>query len=484
MTVSEKAGIECLLCGRLHSKEYIGFPSAGHPSPHDEEGVFMSESEKKVGLITLSLERERTDLARNFGREGAKQLRTAGFEVFEKEDLVFDTEGCINAAHALSAQGAHCIIIQLGTWVSTPVVVDTVRSIDLPFGIWAEDNPASFSLTAGGIVHGSLDEMGLKHRFFYGSPRSQALMEEISSFINASAAVRDLKGERLCVVGGRVMGMYTTMADMIQVKRVFGVEVEHVDAVRLYLEGESAPHQEVLKIRDWIIETFGRVNVPEKILDKSIRLYIALKGVLQKEAYTLVAVKCQDEMINNYASSCLAISLLNDEGFTVSCESDIYAAITMQVLRSLSGGISLFGDVNHLDLDKNVLRVVNCGSMPTLMASNRKEVDLGLQYEYMGKAQGATTVLSVKESPVTVARLSRVKGRFVLLAGEGSTQAVDKSRFKESRESWPHAFINLKGDTQRFIQNLRSNHLHLCFGNHLKDLQEFCTMKDIELIHF
>jgi L-fucose isomerase len=442
----------------------------------------MSDVKKKVGLITLSLERERTDLARIFGEEGSSSLRSAGFEVIGKTDLIFTTEGCIEAAREFRTKGAHCIIIQLGTWVSTPTVVDTVRSIDLPFGIWAEDNPASFSLTAGGIVHGSLDEMGLMHRFFYGSPHSQKLMGEISSFINACAAVRDLNGERLCVVGGRVMGMYTTMADIVQLKTVFGVEVEHMDAVRLYLEGENAPQKEVERIRGWIMESFGSVNVPEKVLEKSIRLYIALKGALEREAYTLVAVKCQDEMINNYASSCLAISLLNDEGLTVSCESDIYAAVTMRVLRSLSGGISLFGDVNHLDMEKKLLRVVNCGSMPTLMASSRKDVDLGLQYEYMGRAQGTTTVLSVRESPVTLARLSRVKGRFVLLAGEGHTKAVEKSRFKESRENWPHAFIELKGDTQRFIQNLRSNHLHLCFGNHLRELEEFCTMKDIDLI--
>jgi len=442
----------------------------------------MEEKKKKVGLITLSLERERTDCARSFGEKGARQLKSAGFEVFIPDDLLFDTEGCIKAAHDFQAQGAQCILIQLGTWVSTPTVVDTLRAIDLPFGIWAEDNPASFSLTAGGIVHGSLDEMGLKHRFFYGSPLSESLIEEIGAFISASAAVRELSGQRLCVVGGRVMGMYTTMADIIQLKEVFGVELEHMDAVRLYLEGENAPDEEVDKVASWIRETFGSVSVPDAVLRKSIRLYLALKGALQEESYTLVAVKCQDEMINNYASSCLAISLLNDEGLTVSCESDIYAAVTMHILRTLSDGVSLFGDVNHLDTEKALLRVVNCGSMPTLMAARRKDVDIGLQYEYMGKAQGATTVMSVKESPVTVARLSRVKGRFVLLAAEGATQAVDKKRFKESRENWPHAFIELRGDMEKLIQNLRSNHIHLCFGNHLKELEEFCKIMDIELI--
>lgn len=443
----------------------------------------MPERKKKVGLITLSLERERTDLAQKFGKEAAQKLRIAGFEVFENGELIFDAEKCIHTAHDYKSSGADCIIILLGTWVSTPVVVDTLKTIDLHFGIWAEDNPASFSLTAGGIVHGSLDELGIKHRFLYGSPRSEELIRDIASFIHASAAINDLKGTRLCVVGGRVLGMYTTMADIIQLKNIFGIEVEHMDAVRLYLDAENAPDDEISKMKNWIRETFGTINVNERILERSIRLYLALKGAFNQDAYNVIAVKCQDEMINNYASSCLAVSLLNDEGFTVSCESDINAAITMRILRSLSGEIALFGDVNHIDFKNKILRVVNCGSMPTLMAASRKEVDLNLQYEYMGKAQGVTTVFSVRESPVTVARLSRIKGNFVMLAAEGNTLAVERSKFKEARENWPHAFFKLDCDMKVFTQNIRSNHIHACFGHHLKGLEEFCRLKDIEFIN-
>ncbi|GAH02709.1 unnamed protein product, partial [marine sediment metagenome] len=56
------------------------------------------------------------------------------------------------------------------------------------------------------------------------------------------------------------------------------------------------------------------------------------------------------------------------------------------------------------------------GSMPTLMAESRREVDIEVQYEYMGKARGATTVFCVRESPVTFARLSRINGHYVLFA--------------------------------------------------------------------
>jgi L-fucose isomerase len=442
----------------------------------------LKEKRYTVGLITLSLERERTDLAEKFGQAAATRLRSAGFAPVGKPGLVFDTAGCLAAAKECESLGADCILILLGTWVATPTVVDTVRSVNLPFGVWAEDNAASFSLTAGGIVHGSLDELGLPHRFFYGSPDSCELIGEIGSFIRASAAGRGLTGERLCVLGGRVMGMYTTMADIIQMKNTFGVEIEHMDAVRLYFEAEKVPEKEVAAVEAWLRQTLGKIDVKGKTLERSIRLYIALKAIMGQTGYDLLAVKCQDEMINEYASSCLAVSLLNDEGYTLSCESDIYAAITMRVLSLVSGGIALFGDVNHLDVEKRVLRVVNCGSMPTLLARARKEVDLGLQYEYMGRARGATTVFSVRESPVTLARLSRVKGEFVMLAVTGKTQTVERSRLKESREYWPHAFVELDCDAKALVQNIRSNHMHLCMGNHLKDLEEFCRIKGIRCI--
>lgn len=445
-------------------------------------GEFTAPEGGKVGLITLSLERERVDLARDFGERGARALRDTGFEVLTRDGLVFTTEECVSAAGELRGRGARCIIIQLGTWVFTPTVVDTVGAFDIPFGIWAEDNPQSFSLTAGGIVHGSLDEMGLRHRFFYGSPESKTLMAEIASFVNAASAAQALRGRRVCMIGGRVMGMYTTMADIVQLKQVFGVEVEHMDAVRLYIEAQHAPDDEVSKTREWIEKNLGEIKAPPDVLEKSIRLYIAMRDALREDGYTIAAVKCQDEMINRYASSCLAVSLLNDQGVTASCETDLYAALTMNILSSLSGGPALFGDVNHLDLEKGILRVVNCGSMPTCMAARRGEVDLGPQYEYMGKAGGATTVLVVKESPVTIARLSRVGGRFVLLAAEGETRRVDKSRLKEAREYWPQAFIGLKGDAHALVDNLRSNHMHLCFGHFLRDLRELCAMKDIEFI--
>ena len=435
----------------------------------------------KVGVIVLSLPRERTDLAEKFYAGAVTSLKKEGFEVGSHKGLIFDTNTCIETATKMKAEGASSILLLLGTWVDTPVVVDTIREVEIPFGIWAEDNPGSFSLTAGGIVHGSLDELGINHRFFYGSPDSPDLMSEISTFVNAASCIKKLNNKKLCVIGGRVPGMYTTMADIIQVKKIFGVEIVHVDSLRVYLEAINAKSEEIERIKQEIIPQFGKIDVPNQAIDRSFRLYFALKKILTSDECEIAAVKCMDEMINNYASFCLANSLLNDEGFTISCEGDINAALTMKILGEISGGIALFGDINYLDQQKKILRIVNCGSMPSLMAESRKDVDLASQYEYISKAGGATTVFAIKDSPVTGARLFRINGEYGMVVFEGTTFKQPKEKFKEAREYWPHAFIKLECNTAALIQNLRSNHMHVSFGKYLNVLEEFCRLKNIKV---
>jgi L-fucose isomerase len=433
-------------------------------------------------MLTLSLERERTDLAQAFAHGARQALQAAGLEVRGPQELVFETGQCIAAARALQEQGADCVLLLLGTWVFAPTVVDTLRAVDLPFGIWAEDCPGSFSLTAGGAVHGSLDELGLKHRFFYGSPGSAALAGEIAAFARAAAALRSLRGRRLAVIGGRVMGMYTTMADIIQVKNLFGVEVEQIDSLRVQMAAARLAEGEVGRVGKELRERFGGVHTQEAALDKSIRLYLALKAILEQEGYGIAALKCQEEMINDYACFCLAASLLNNEGFTISCEADINAALTMHLLRAVSGGVALFGDINHLDLEQGALRIVNCGSMPTALAADEKKVELANQYEYLGRAGGATVVFAVRSAPVTIARLFRLEGRYAMVAAEGSTEEFPRERFREAREYWPHALVRLNGDAGELVQNFRSNHMHLCLGGHLGALRELCRWLGVRFI--
>jgi L-fucose isomerase len=178
----------------------------------------------------------------------------------------------------------------------------------------------------------------------------------------------------------------------------------------------------------------------------------------------------------------MALSFLIDEGIMMSCEADMNAAFTMRILHLLSDGPVLFADVNDLDRNTGTLRLVNCGTIASTMASSSKDVEWNPQYEYMGECSGACPTFCCKEGPVTLARLSRFAGDYVLHIATGDAFTQPKETFKEARDRWPHAFIRLDGDPDLFIQHLRSNHMHMVYGDVIEELLDFCDILGIDAI--
>ncbi len=100
----------------------------------------------------------------------------------------------------------------------------------------------------------------------------------------------------------------------------------------------------------------------------------------------------------------------------------------------------------------------------------------------MSKKGGATTIFCCKPGRVTLARLARIKGQYVMHIATGEAFEQPKVMFKEAREKWPHAFIKLDGDAERFVQNCRSNHMHMSYGDLKDELVEVCEILQIKPI--
>ncbi len=437
----------------------------------------------KVGLITLSLARERTDIAEQAHKELLKALKTQPLDVLPHDGLVLTMEDSVRISEDMVHNHIQCIIYNIGSWIYAPMVVSAVQVTGLPSIVYGYRSPTAFSLVGAAITHGSLDELDLQHRFIYGEPDSPEILTAITSYSRAAMAFDDLSRSKAVVIGGKTMGMVTSAVDFSQMKDIFGTEIEHVDMLRLYLNAEKVPAKKVKVKMDWAKKNYGSVNVSDEVLEKSVRLYFAMKEVMESEGYAFGGFKCQPEFIDNYVSGCLPISWLINEGIMISCEADMNAAFTMRILHLLSGQPVLFADVNDLDMNSGTLRLVNCGTIATDMAPSPKDVEWNPQYEYMGKASGACPTFCCKEGLVTLARLARVGGEYVMQIANGEAFVQDKETFKEARERWPHAFINLEGDPDLFVQHLRSNHLHMVYGDLVDELYDLCEILGIEPIY-
>ena len=128
--------------------------------------------------MTLSLPRERTDLAIKWNKIAIEKIKGKNIDIIFKEELIYNIEESLKNTKEFISKGVDCIIYLIGTWIYVPMIVDAALESNVPILLWSIKDPATFSLTGAGIAHGSLDEIGIKHKFIYGSPEDEKVLNK------------------------------------------------------------------------------------------------------------------------------------------------------------------------------------------------------------------------------------------------------------------------------------------------------------------
>lgn len=418
-------------------------------------------------------------------------LEKAGLEVVHYPEVASWEHETVKGVHTLRAKGVDCIIYYISCFIEASTAVSAVQQSRLPAIVWSIPTVDQYSLIGMGVTHGSLDEVGLQHKFIY-KPLNDDTVEQIKSYVLAAKVKRRLMGARFCQIGGRCLGMYTGVADPSQWRRQFGVEVEHMDQYQLVLMAEKVEPQ---KVKDFIAKLyteFSEVEPEKMVLERSARMYHALKRVFTEGRFDFVGVKCQFELVDNYVAPCIAVSLLNDEGHVTACESDMNAALTMLVLHTLTGQPAFFADVTFLK--GNLLATFNCGTAATSFARSRKDIRLANHIIQIGSFDsetqqyrtkgGCCTNFFARPGRVTVARFARVNGEYVLhiTPAEVVEEPLDLGIPEFGKKVLPWAFISLNGNVEHFIQNLRANHIHMVYGDLKQTLLDTCCLLGVRAI--
>lgn len=436
----------------------------------------------KLGLVCVSLEGEKTDLARKFKKQAVKSLQKENVEVVNaQKDITLSRQEAIAQCREAEDAGADAIVFLIGTWILCDHVIDAARSISLPMGVWGIPEPISFSSVGANAVHGTMEELGIRHRLFYGETDDSEVTGEIAAFTRAASAYRQCRSARFGLIGGRAISAYTTAADPNQIKEVFGTEVEHIDQLILLEKARGIREEQVDELVALVKGRYGAVEADEEYVRKSVSLYAALKEIKEEYELDFFSVKCLGELMDTYTSCCLALAMLNDEGIVANCQCSVNAALSMYIMSKLTDDPPYFGDVNTVIKKEGVARLINCGSIPGRLAQSMEDVKIVNQYEYMGKGRGACTFFCCKEGDVTFGTLGRIHGRYVMSIAEGQAFQEPMEKLAEVR-TWAQGFVRLNCDPMKFYENLRSNHCAACYGKCMPELIEFCRIAGIEYI--
>ncbi len=429
----------------------LGF-SDGEPDVHDQLKDIV---QKQMDAIVNALE------------------RTGKINVIKGDRLVNSVKTAKEESLKMVAQDVDGTIFSYGVFSFPNFSAIAAKNGKYPFLLVANLNPDWPGMVAMLASGGALHHLGIDHFRVAGDIREEKVLGKVLTFCRCAKVKNGLNGQKYGLIGGRSLGMYSSTVSMQKWQELFGIDVEHLDQSEIVRLADKVPKVQVEKAFTWLNENIGRIEydgdrLTEEKLKTQIRHYEATKKIVDKHKFDFIGVKCHYEMSRNYCTQCLSAAFFNDpydwdgdkEPFVFACEADSDGALTMQILKELTGKPVIFMDVRHYDKEHDVMVFCNCGSQSTYYAKesydpreNLKEVTLYPCLKiYSGG--GAHVNLMTKAGKATIARLQRTKGRYRMTIIPTEFVELPRKKMAETTKEWPHVFAKLPVDYEIFWRSL------------------------------
>jgi L-fucose isomerase len=369
-----------------------------------------------------------------------------------------------------------------------------------PFLLAANLNPDWPGMVAMLASGGALHHLGIDHFRVSGDVAEKKVLEKYLTFARCAGVASGLNGQKYGLIGGRSLGMYSATANMQQWQKKFGVDMEHVDQSEILRLAAEVPDKQVEKAFSWLTEHIGEIKydnnrLTEEKLKTQIRHCEAVKKIIEQNRFDFVGVKCHYEMSRHYCTQCLGQAFINDpydwdgekEPVVFACEADSDGALTMQILKLLTGEPVIFMDVRHWDPVYKVMVFCNCGSQSTYYATGTKDFKENLKkvtlYPCLEIYAGGGAHVNLMTAPgqATIARLNRTSERYRMDIILAEFVELPREKMAETTEEWPHVFAKLPFDHEIFLQKFDANHCHAVYGDHVEELEMICSMLGIDV---
>ncbi|HEY2240408.1 MAG TPA: L-fucose/L-arabinose isomerase family protein, partial [Streptosporangiaceae bacterium] len=390
-------------------------------------------------------------------------LRDQGHEVFTGQGDLGSNADAVGLGRELAATRPDLTVINYPVWAFphfSMLFADQVRG---PLALFSNIDPVYPGMVGMLAAGGGLDQIGRPHSRVWGDPADPAVAGRLSQLARAAGVAQGLRGTTFGRIGGRPMGMYTTVANTDQWMEKFGIDIEDIDQYELVRRGSLVDRARLKAARLWLearaagVHYDGAKLTPE-LLERQIGVYYAVRELAAEWHLDFCGIKGQPEMTNNWCTMDVAEAFLNDpydwdgpkETLVCSTESDMDAALTMQIMKGLAGTPVLFADVRHYEAEFDVWDLCNSGEHATWFAArsddpaeNLARVHLYPEVLYF-PAGGASVHHIAAPGEMTFARLTRKSGRYRMHLLHGEFREFDPATTdrlaRQSTFEWPHAF--------------------------------------------
>ncbi|MGA7907615.1 MAG: hypothetical protein WCA16_09445, partial [Candidatus Sulfotelmatobacter sp.] len=252
--------------------------------------------EPKVGFIVYGVHKDglKDPMGQPFIDEAVVQrskdaLTKAGCKLVTHEIVIASKEEAITALRGMKHnEEVDAVVLFSGTWVWAAHLVGAIRdyaSTGKAVLLWTHPGSQGWRPVGGLVMHGGLLEIGVPHKFVYGEADDPETIEKIGSYARAAHMKNWLNLSTIGTFGGRGMGQTCGVADPSQWMRMFGIDIDSRDTAELVRTAESISPAEIAAATTRLQKLFEEPPDATVVNERSIRLYLALKKVVEKEEF-------------------------------------------------------------------------------------------------------------------------------------------------------------------------------------------------------
>ncbi len=454
--------------------------------------IFMSDRKIKIGLLPMRRNTANRP-AKTFLTWVSAEERGHRFVKYIKENLVcenisfVDTEGlgcCDLIFDEASAESAierfreACVdaVLMINTnFGNEEVACDIAKALGVPFALWA---PLDDEYYEHGMrpTDSQCGIFGISRQFQrYGVPfsyipccrvESDTFKEGFMRFARVASMVKSFKNLRIGQVGTRPAPFFSVIWNEGELMSRFGLKIIPVNLATLedrFKKTMLEKPDEIARFVKVFKDNYQMDELTPKYLDRMACLAVTYIGIFEEFKLDVISAECwtATPLMFDGLAPCAVYGILNDLGYTVSCESDLHCAMTMRILEAASFGKKrpFLGEftVRHPE-NPNAELLWHCGPFPLSVKSRDSAAELVNQREWFRVADGE----------YTVARIDQENGKYTVLAGKCKTvdgpvthgtylwgEFDDLGKWEEKLVFGPyiHHFVEIEGDYTKEIED-------------------------------
>ena len=301
-----------------------------------------------------------------------------------------------------------------------------------------------------------------------------AFRQGVDRFVRAANTVKTVKSMRIGQIGQRIDFFWSTIVNEADLLDRFGIQVLPIDLVNMIrtirqrVESRRSDYQkELAEYRQWV--SFNHFAQEDDIL-ANFALRDVMVEIAQRENLDGFCFQTFDSIPNEFhAFLTFGCSLVDDAGYPVAPESDLYGAISSVLLEAASGTgePSFLPDITirHPENDNAVL--LWHADAPLSLRMPQSAVKVDLPWILKGLPTGLVH-FQLKNGPLTVCRFGGASGEYRLGCGVGHTVP---GPYTQEFYTWMEV-DNWPNWERRLMQGPYIHHCSCCYGHCADVLQE------------